>query len=81
MKGKLSDYYGGEDETATSYPALASEFALARAMGAGVKELEMTQQEFVWCLRYAINSNLYKQIFAPDGTNYPTILAMKIIVI
>ncbi len=83
MKAKLSDYLSDTEKPESGFPytALAPEFALIRAMGAGVKELEMNPEDFLICMRYAINANLYKQVFAPDGTDYPTILAMKITIV
>ena len=79
---KLSNFYRADDMTSTSYPytSLPAEFALLRAMANNVKELELTPDEFITCMRYAINADLYHQVSDETGT-YPTILAMKIIVI
>ena len=72
---KLDDYLLDSQKPLAEYPyaSLAEEFALLRAMAAGVKELEMTPEQFVTCMRYAINADLYKQV-----DDVPTILAMKI---
>lgn len=85
---KLSDYLSEIDKPAAEYPytSLPEEFALLRAMAAGVKELEMTPEQFLTCMRYAISANLYKQYAIYDRNtdktiSYPTILAMKITVI
>ena len=74
---KLGDFYTEDEEKQLAFiwnPLL-------KAMAAGVKELEVTTEEFVNAMRSAISANIYKHVFAPDGTDYPTILAMKITVI
>lgn len=89
MRGTLNEYLTDTDKAQSEFPyvGLATEFALLRAMAAGIKELEMSPDEFITCMRYAINANLYKQETQTKliGENlvedsYPTILAMKIVI-
>lgn len=75
MKAKLSDFKKEGDDVFSMI-----DYPLFRAMAAGVKELEVTPEEFVMAMRYAVMNNVYLQI----GTvheNYPSILAMKISII
>ena len=53
------------------------DYPLFRAMAAGVKELEVTPQEFVLAMRYAVQQNVYVHVFK-EAEDYPTILAMRI---
>lgn len=73
---KLSEFYSEEDTQELQFIWKP----LLKAMAAGTKELEVTADEFVVAMRSAITANVYHHVFA-DGSDYPTILAMKIIVI
>lgn len=73
---KLSEFYSEEDKQNLQFiwnPLL-------KAMAKGVKELEVTPDEFVIAMRSAIAANVYFHV-KTESEDYPTILAMRIIVI
>lgn len=73
---KLSEFYSEEDKQNLQFiwnPLL-------KAMARGVKELEVTPEEFVTAMRSAIAANVYHHV-KTSTEDYPTILAMKITVI
>lgn len=71
MKGKLSDFANENDTVLDKI-----DYPLFRAMGAGVKELEIAADIFPLVMRYATTTNVYHQ----DGDT-PIILGMKIKII
>ena len=84
MRGKLSDYYTQEDKENLAFIWTP----LLKAMAAGVKELEVTPEEFVNAMRSAILANVYHYVEGnttdqtkPYLEGYPTILAMRVIII
>lgn len=76
-KGKLADYYTEGDEKIPAFIYTP----LLKAMAAGVKELEVTPDEFVIAMRSAVLANIYVHVFPKKGPDYPTILAMKVTII
>ncbi len=56
------------------------DYPLFRAMAANTKELEVTPEEFVMCMRYAVMNHVYAQ-FKSMTEEYPMILNMKITII
>ncbi len=84
---KLNDFIVDADKSQTEFPyaSLAEEFALLRAMAAHVKEIEVTPEQFVTCMRYAINAQVYQHVRGIDKEGYeyeyPTILGMRVTVI
>ncbi len=68
---KLEDF---KEEKDTTFDRV--DYPLFRAMSIRVKELEVTPEEFVMCMRYATMANVYHQ----DGDT-PVILGMRIKVI
>lgn len=76
---KLSDFYKEGDGVLDRI-----DYPLFRAMATKTKELEVTPEEFVMCMRYAVQQNVYAHVQGVDihgfEYSYPTILAMKIIV-
>lgn len=76
-KGLLSDFYSPEDKETPAFIYTP----LLKAMAAGVKELEVTPDEFVIAMRSAVLANIYQHVFPKKGADYPTILAMKVTII
>lgn len=86
-KGKLSDFYTNENEQSL----LAYWDPLFKAMAAGIKELEVTPEEFLKCMRWAVTANVYHHVIIPfkiykngllqEAQDYPTILAMRITIV
>ncbi len=76
-KARLSEFYTTDEVNVLAFIWNP----LIRAMGAGIKELEVTPEEFLNAMRSAVAANVYHHVFNSDGTDYPTILAMKITVL
>jgi len=74
MIAKFSDFYKGE-----VFPAMVDE-PLFDAMAAGIKELQVTREEFKVIMRYALYSGVYHHVYY-DGGDYPTVLGMKLTLI
>ena len=72
MKKKLKEYYEGDFVS----PAMI-DHPLLDAMADGVKELELTREEFKAVMVYAVYNHLYSQVVT-ETESYPVVMAMRL---
>ena len=63
-KAKLSDYYKiGDENFPIGLSASMIDVPLLKAMGDGIKELELTPVEFQFVMQHGVSNYLYHHIF------------------
>lgn len=72
MTKKLSDYYEGEYVAASMI-----DLPLFSAVADGVQELEVTKEEFISVIQYAIYNKIYTEIMT-DNKFYRCVLGMRL---